>query len=203
MKVFIILLLILPSISLLREPGKWEFVREKDGIKMYSRHSDHSKFNDIKIVTELVGNLSQISAILLDVEKYPQWAYATKTCELIKKISSNELIYYSEIEVPWPASNRDLYAHCKVISDPGSRSVKVISVGIKDYQPEKKNLIRIPLSQGTWNISATSDKTMHLEYILELDPGGAVPAWMLNLFSLKGPMETFANLKQMMKLLNK
>jgi len=202
MKTLIILLFFVPCTSSFREPTNWSLAKEKDGIKIYSRHSDHSKFNDLKIETELVGNLSQISAILLDVEKYPQWAYATKTCELIKKISDNELIYYSEIQTPWPVSNRDFYAHCKVTLDSASHSLQLISVGVKDYLPEKKDLVRIPSSRGTWNISATSDKTLHLEYVLEVNPGGSVPAWVLNLFGTKGPMETFINLKQKMKLLN-
>jgi hypothetical protein len=202
MKTLTILLFFLPFALLSNEPASWALAKEKDGIKIYSRHSDHSKFNDLKIETDLTGSLSQISAILLDVEKYPEWAYATKTCSLVKKISDNELIYYSEIQTPWPVSNRDFYAHCKVILDSTSRSLKVISVGVKDYLPEKKDLVRIPSSKGTWNISAISDKTLHLEYVLEVNPGGSVPAWVLNLFGTKGPMETFINLKQKMKSLN-
>jgi len=184
-------------------PGIWMFVRQEDGIKMYNRQSAQSKFNDIKIETDLPGNLTQIAAILLDVGKYTEWAYATKSAVVVKKISNDEFIYYSEIDVPWPANNRDFYAHCKATFDPASRSLKVTSVSIKDYLPEKKNIVRIPLSKGLWNITAVSDKMIHVEYILEFDPGGIVPAWLLNLFSTKGPMETFANLKHKMQLLNK
>ncbi len=189
------------TLSLFGQNG-WVLKKEKDGIKISSRHSDHSKFNDLKIETDLRGTISQLSAILLDVEKYPEWAYATKTCVLVKKISKMEVIYYSEIGVPWPASNRDFYAHCTVTLDSASRSMKVISTGIKDYQPDKKNLVRIPMSKGRWNISTVSDKIIHLQYFLELNPGGSVPGWILNLFATRGPMETFLNLKQKMQVLN-
>ena len=203
MKSLLILFAILPYFSSFNEPRAWELVKDKDGIKVFSRHSEISKFNDIKIETDLVGSLSQLAAIIYDVEKYPEWAYATKTSVLIKKISNSELIYYSEIKTPWPVSNRDFYAHCKIIMDSTSHSLQVISVGMKDYQPENKDLVRIPFSKGTWNISETSTNAMHLEYVLQLNPGGSVPAWVLNMFSSKGPMETFTNLRQKMKLLNK
>jgi hypothetical protein len=181
----------------------WILKKEKDGINIYSRHSDISKFNDLRIEIDLPGNLSQLSSILLDVEKYPQWAYATKSSVLIKKISENEEIYYSEIEAPWPASNRDFYADMKVAIDDDSHSLTVTSVGMKDYQPEKKNLVRVPMSKAVWNISTKSDKTIHLQYILQVDPGGSIPGWILNIFGTKGPLETFENLKTKMELLNK
>jgi hypothetical protein len=196
------LLILLISISLSAQE-EWTVRKEKDGIKISSRPSQFSKFNDLKIETDLTGNISQLAAILLNVEKYPDWAYATKTCTLIKKISNEEIIYYSEIDVPWPATNRDFYADFKVMIDSSSRSLKVVSVGLKNYQPENKNLVRIPMSRGTWNITTISDKLIHMEYILQVNPGGSVPAWILNMFATKGPMETFENLKQKMIMLNK
>ena len=201
-KFLFILFISLPVIYSFSASGNWVFVKEQDGIKIFSRHSDHSKFDDIKVETNFPGNLSQLAAILVDFAKYPEWAYATKTCVLIKKINNNDFIYYSEIEVPWPSANRDLYAHCIVTSNPASHSFRLIAEAIKDYAPVKKDIVRVPLSKGSWNVSAISDKMIHVEYILELDPGGTVPAWLLNLFSTKGPMETFANLKKKMSLLN-
>jgi START domain-containing protein len=198
---FICLFLLTNAISIFAQDN-WVLKKEKDGIKVSSRPSAYSKFNALKIETDLTGNVSQLAAILLDVEKYTEWAYATKTCVLIKKISDNEIIYYSEIDVPWPATNRDFYADFKVVLDTVTRSVKVTSFGLKDYQPEKKDLVRIPMSKGVWNITTISDKTIHLEYILEVNPGGSVPAWILNMFATKGPLETFENLKQKMLLLN-
>jgi len=173
------------------------------GIRVYSRHSEISRFNDLKIEMDLPGTVSQLGDILIDVEKYPQWAYGTKTCVLVKKVNSREVIYYSEIEVPWPATNRDFYANFKLTYDSSGRSLNVVSVGLKNYQPNKKDLVRIPLSRGLWNISTISNKKIHLVYILQLDPGGSVPTWVLNLFATKGPLETFENLKRKMELLNR
>jgi hypothetical protein len=203
MKTLFIYLFILAVPASLFAQNPWVFKKEKDGIKIYSRHSDISRFNDLKIEVDLPGTPAQLGDILFDVEKYPQWAYGTKTCVLVKKINNREIIYYSEIDVPWPASNRDFYANFKLTYDSSGRSLNVISVGLKNYQPDKKDLVRIPLSRGLWNVSAISDKKIHLQYILQLDPGGSVPTWVLNLFATKGPLETFENLKKKMESLNK
>ncbi|MEJ0083023.1 MAG: hypothetical protein WDM78_19195 [Puia sp.] len=40
------------------------------------------------------------------------------------------------------------------------------------------------------------DKSIHLDYVLEMNPGGSLPVWILNLFSTKGPMESFEKHKE-------
>jgi hypothetical protein len=129
--------------------------------------------------------------------------YATKSSVAVKKISGTEVIYYAEVEAPWPASNRDYYADVKVTFNADSQSLNVVSAGMKNYQPEKDKLVRVPMSKAVWNISTGSNKTIHLQYILQVDPGGCIPAWILNMFATKAPMETFKKLKEKMELLNK
>jgi hypothetical protein len=192
MKTLLMLLSLVPYFLSSDMPDEWSLVKEQDGIKMYNRPSPYSKFNDIKVVADFTGTLKQIAGILADVEKYTEWAYGTKTSVIVKKISATE-----------PANDRDFYAHCKIMLDSATYSLKVVSVSIKDYLPPKKNVVRIPLSKGNWNITAVGDKKIHLEYTLELDPGGNVPPWLLNLFSTNGPMETFENLKKKLKSMNK
>ena len=80
--------------------------------------------------------------------------------------------------------------------------MNIISVSNKNYGPPVKDLVRIPYSKGAWYVTTVSNKIIHLNYVLEVDPGGSVPAWILNLFSTKGPLETFKNLKNKMALLN-
>jgi len=202
-KALTICLLFLPHAVSLSSSSDWVLKIQKNGINIYSRPSDVSKFNDLKIEMDLPGTVSQLSSILMDFEKYPEWAYGTKSAVLIKKINDNEAIYYSEVGAPWPASNRDFYAKVKVYLNADSGSLNVVSTGMKNYLPEKKNLVRIPMSHGTWNISTKPNKIMHLQYILQLDPGGSTPGWILNMFATKGPMETFGNLKKKLEILSR
>ncbi len=186
----------------LHAQNKWIVRKDKEGIKISTRQSDRSLFNDIKVEMDLPGSIYQLATILMDVDQYTQWSNSLKKSVLIKKESTNKLVYYSEINAPWPASNRDLYAVMNITTDSVSQSLKVISVGEKNYQPAIKNLVRIPYSKGVWEITTVTNKSIHLNYVLEVDPGGSVPAWIMNLFSTKAPMETFENLKNKMALLN-
>jgi START domain len=180
----------------------WEVQKEKDGIKISNRHSPTSAFKDVRVEVDLPGNIDQLSAILLDVNKYTEWAYATRKSVLIKQLTPGKLIYYSEIEVPWPATDRYFYADFELIKDPAGHTMRVVSSRISYDAPPPKDLVQVPFSRGSWNVTQLSKRTIHVDYILELDPGGSLPSWIVNLFSSKGPLETFENIKAKMKMLN-
>ena len=55
--------------------------------------------------------------------------------------------------------------------------------------------------------STTSDLINNLNtgfaaYYNKINPGGTLPAWIVNMFASKGPMETFSNLRKKMAGLN-
>jgi hypothetical protein len=199
MKALCVCLLYLPTFLPASNMKDWTLRREKDGIDIYSRPSDCSKFNDIRVDMDLTGTIEQLAAVLRDVDNYTDWVYATRTSKMIRKVSENEVIYYAEVGTPWPAANRDYYADMKITFNPANHSMNVLSVGIKDYQPEKKDLVRVPMSKGCWTVTSQSASKIHLQYILQIDPGGAIPAWILNSFVAKAPLETFSNLKRKME----
>ncbi len=180
----------------------WELKKDKDGIRVSSRHTDRSKFNDIKVEMDLPGNIFQLADILLDVDRYYEWSYSISKSELIKKIDKFKLVYHLEVAAPWPVANRDLYATFDVHIDSIGRTIKITAAGDSGYRPVNRDFIRIPHSKGVWDIRAISSNMIHIVYVLEIDPGGAVPAWIMNMFGTKAPFITFQNLKQKMMLLN-
>lgn len=181
----------------------WTILKVKDGIKISSRHSPTSPFDDIRAELDLAGNIDQLEAILVDVSKYREWSYATKISRLVKSLGPGKFIYYTEIEVPWPATNRFFYANFELKKNLSEKSIHITAVNIPNYEPVPKDLVQVPLTRGSWNITTITNKSIHVDYILEMNPGGSLPVWVLNLFSTKGPLESFENIKKKMTDLNK
>jgi hypothetical protein len=180
----------------------WTIEKEKDGIRISSRPAASSQFNDIRVELDLPGNIDQLKKILLDVDHYNEWSYATRKSILIKQISPGKLIYYSEFEVPWPATNRYFYANIDLREDTLGHSLNMIAVNLKNYAPVQKDLVEVTSTRGNWKITTTSKKSIHVDYMLELNPGGTLPSWIINMFATKGPFETFENIKKKMTDLN-
>jgi hypothetical protein len=175
---------------------KWTLKVNKEGIEIYTRHAAHSDVKAIKVNCVLPVTLSQLVAVIMDVNTGADWVYSTKSSVLLKKVSPAELYYYSEVQLPWPASNRDFVAHLIVHQDPQTKTVTVDGLMAADYIPVKKNIVRVTQSTGKWVISPAGNNTVRIEYTLEADPGGTIPAWLVNMFVTRGPLETFRKLKQ-------
>ena len=144
----------------------------------------------------LPATLSQLVTVILDVNTGAQWLYSTKSSSLLQQVSPSELYYYSEINVPWPVSNRDFIAHLIVTQDAHTKTVTVNGPTVPDFVPVKKDIVRVARSDGQWIITPIDKNHSKVEYTLQVDPGGSVPAWLINLFATRAPYESFRNLKR-------
>jgi len=178
----------------------WKLKSNKDDIAIYTRDVPNSRFKGIKVVCELNASLSQLVAVVMDVNTAVEWVYSTRSAVVLKQVSPSELYYYSEVSVPWPASNRDFIARLKVDQEPHTRVVTILGPVFPDYIPEKKDIVRVRHSEGKWVITPLAKGRIKVEYTLNMDPGGNIPAWLVNMFATKGPSESFRKLKvQLMK----
>lgn len=172
----------------------WKLSTEKDGIKVYSSAVPDSKVKALKVECEFNATLSQLVTALLDVKTCTEWVYHTKSCVLLKQVSPSELYYYSEISIPWPAENRDFVAHLIVKQNPETKVVNVDGPAVPGWVPLKKDIVRIDHSIGQWTLTPVANH-VRLVYTLQVDPGGAIPAWLVNMFAAEGPIQSFKGLK--------
>ena len=179
-----------------RAQDSWELKTDKDGIKVYKSADSRSKFDQLKLECTVDASLSSLVAVLLDVSNYPKWVYHTRTASLLKKVSDHELYFYEQIESPFGASDRDLVVVTKISQDKDSKVVHVTVKSVPDYIPQKKGYVRVPMSDEKWTITPISKNSSKIDYHLEIDPGGSVPAWLVNQFSQKGPYESFRQLRK-------
>ena len=184
--------LLLVSISLTAQ--SWELKNEEEGIKVYTRRVENSDIKAIKVECTIEATLSQLTAVLLDIPASDEWVYATKFCRVQKTISSSELIYHSEIDVPWPANNRDFIVRMKLKQDSITKKLTVDGENLPHYLNEQEDVVRIMHTESNWTVTPRN-KYLDIVFTLHVHPGGSIPAWLVNLFATRGPLETFRNLR--------
>ena len=178
----------------------WSLRKDKNGIKVFSRNVEGFKFNELKVESLFEGRVSQIVALVLDANSQKEWAYKTIKSEIIKRNSESDLIYYAEVEAPWPFSNRDFVLHLNVQQNPQSKTVTISVEIVNDFLPEKKDIVRVKYFSATWVITPVNSQQFKLDYRIQVDPGANIPAWLANLFSTNAPYESFMHLKERIKL---
>lgn len=190
-----VLFLLLISTLNARAQQNWKLNTETDGMKIYMGDVPGSKVKAIKVECDFNASLSQLITVLLDVKTCTEWVYHTKSCTLLKQVSPSELFYYSEVNIPWPATNRDFVAHLIVTQNPETKVVTVDGPVVPGMVPAKSGIVRIEHSIGKWTISPLSAKSIRVIYTLQVDPGGNIPAWLVNLFAAEGPVQSFKKLR--------
>lgn len=177
----------------------WKLHSEKDGVQVFTQPVSNSAFKAVKAVGVVETSLSRIAYVLMDVKTTKEWVYGTKVCTLLKQMTPADLIYYSEVDLPWPASNRDFIIRITLTQDPVTKVLTIVAENMPKYIAEKNGIVRIQRSSGLWHITPIDADHVRVEYILQVDPGGWIPAWLVNMVASTGPYQSFIGLRKQVK----
>ena len=179
---------------------EWKLNTNKDGIKVFTSLPENSPFKAVKTVGNVEATMSQLAMVLMDVSNTEDWVYGAKNPKLLKQFSPTDLIYYAEAALPWPMTNRDFIIRITMTQDPVTKVVTMSTENLPKYVPEKKGIVRIYRSTGIWKLTPVEKGVIRVEYTLQVDPGGSIPAWLVNLFATTGPYQSLKALRKEVKL---
>jgi hypothetical protein len=75
----------------------------------------------------------------------------------------------------------------------------IVAENMPTYISEKNGIIRIQRSSGLWHITPVDATHVRVEYTLQVDPGGWIPAWLVNMVASTGPYQSFIGLRKQVK----
>lgn len=172
----------------------WELADEIENIRVYTRKVESSAFKQIKIICKIQAPISEIVNALEDVNYHADWVYETEESRMIKKRSFNDFDYYAKLNMPFPVKDRDVVITYNRRQDPQTKVVDIVSKASPTIAPEHKNVVRIKQMLSTYKISKKDNGWVEVEYFVSADPEGSLPAWVVNIFTTKGPVETMKSL---------
>lgn len=169
--------------------------KNSNGIIVYVCKSDKEQFKTLKAEFTLNHTtLDELVAFMQDVTNYPKWQYNMVSAKILKRESDQVMVTRSELDAPWPVENRELIVQYVINQNTTKDSLHVTARTIPFDYP-KSDLVRIPFSNAEWFVTKAGD-TLKIKYSLSVDPGGSLPAWLVNMALAEGPFHTFSNLKK-------
>lgn len=165
---------------------------------MFLCETEDSPFKTINVNFVAKATLKQYAAGVLDIANYPKWQANILDPHVLKTISDKELIYYCEVDTPWPIAHRDLIFHLEMEQNPSSKVITVTLKQLPKYIPNKEDIVRIPKAQSLLTVTAIDENYVNVNYIIHLDIGGDVPAFLANLFAAQTPWDTFNNYRSLL-----
>jgi len=179
--------------------NEWKLKKETNNIKIYYRKSTDSRVNEVKINTTVESTLSGLISVLRDVPNYSNWIYKCELAQPLGKSSNAEGLYYTELDFPWPLQNRDMIAHSQISQDKDTKVITIKVQGKPAYIKTKKDKVRIEVLELTWVLTPLPGGKINIDYQLLSDPGGNLPAWLINMAIDQGPTQTIMGLQKQVK----
>lgn len=174
--------------------------KEAGNTKVYVCKTENDKFKSLK--AEVVfenATLEKLRQVLFDVSRYTKWQYKMTEAKMLQRVHSNEIIIRSVVDSPWPIENREMLVRFSCVMDLPNNQMFVTARGGIDYDyPKDEELVRVPYSEAHWSVTQKGT-SLYVSYTLQIDPGGSLPPWLVNMAMAEGPFETFKNLGEILK----
>jgi hypothetical protein len=186
------LLLITPHL----QAQSWNFVKEKDGIKIYTRTPENSSFKCYKGETVFHAGMQKLGLYIGNVRNFDWWDKNIRELRVLDSETDKEIQYYFIYHTPWPLNDRDFCVEVFITLDTLSGEKVIYARPLPGVIPERQGIVRIKNYWQKWTLRPIDKNSVY--GILEgfVDPGGTVPSWLYNMVIVETPLRIMEGIKQ-------
>jgi len=166
----------------------WIFQKERDGIKVYTRNEENNPVKSYKGEMDIHTTMEAISEVIGNIKSFDWWDVSMNEINVLGYEKEKFIRYYLIYDTPWPISDRDLCVESLITYDSltGKRTVR--ATPLTGVIPEKPDLVRIKNYWQQWTMQITENGMMHITLEGSVDPGGNIPAWLVNMVITDTPI---------------
>ncbi len=142
--------------------------------------------------------IEEVQDVIFDVEAYNEWIDDCNNSELLDSKGKYDLIYHILLKVPFPFDKRDMIQQIQLVEETDS-SLKIALTNRSDFIEVNRGVVRMPAADGYWLLQSLENGDVSVVFEYFSDPGGGIPAWMVNMFIVQSPYRTLSNLRAMVE----
>lgn len=195
------MLIIAVAIPASTQASEWEPILDEQGIRVWQRELPDSSFVEFRARGEIASAIIHVAAVLRNSGRGQEWMENCVDSHVVEWKSAIDAVIYNRTQSPtFIFSDRDLVADARTTVIP---ETKTIIINFKSTShpraPEVSGVVRYPNVRGHWSLTRTGLDKTEVEYQLVADPGGAIPAWIVNWAVKSIPFSTIVKLREQVK----
>ncbi len=176
--------------------GSWEFRVEHKDIRIYSSKVSGSEVLGFKGEFELQVSLKKLIGLFHDMENYHRWVHHLVEMDVLERKDITECLVRQVINTPWPLQNREMIMRTGLKSG-GENAIAVTMTAEPDHLPLNPNYHRVRESSGLWVFTPTGHGSVHVTFVMHIDPGSDVPSSVSNAGMFEVPFYSLNKLRQL------
>ncbi len=180
---------------------EWEELFQEEGITVWQREIPDSSLVEFRGRGVIEGDIRKILAVLRNDTRKTEWMQNCVDARTVMLRSASSGIVYNRTGSPaFFISDRDIVLDGKTRLWPEKKKVLIEFTKTEHKNaPEIDGVVRMPHLQGYWKLIETSPGKIDATYQVQADPGGMIPAWIVNWVNKKLPYNTIKNLREQIK----
>lgn len=192
-----LLLVALPPLAVAIS-DEWDFEMESDGVRVFTRDSSIPGLKTVRAETVIpVEDPYVIVALLADVEAAVELMDTLSFVEELESAEAGGNWVHMVVDMPWPVRDRDVAAVATTLHDEKNRRFILNLTGRPDLIPVDRRYLRVPSFDSTYTLDYGAGDGVRVIFECTVDPGGSVPAWVMNYGMTRMPVKTLRNMRRM------
>ena len=193
--VFCFVVLLSSPIIQAESEAAWKEVAIDRDVTVWSRDQTGRVLPELRARGQIYGELFHAMAVILDNERSCEWVPNCTESQEIKRLDARTTWVYSVTNSPWPVSDRDTVVKVVAEEIELDQQYRVVMQAQPDLLPLVEGRVRIPYSKIYFLLKRAGANTIQIEYGLDVDPGGALPKWMVRRTARNTLIETIIALE--------
>ncbi len=166
----------------------WKFIKERDGIKIYTRNDENNPVKSYRGEVDLKTTMDKLRLVIGNIKSFDWWDESISQIKVLDYKEEHYIKYYLVYHVQWPFEDRDLCVQSVITNDSVTGVRKVMATPLLDVVPEEHGKVRIKNYWQSWTMTPEADGMIHLTLEGSVDPGGNIPAWLVNMVISDTPL---------------
>ena len=196
MRHFILIFLFALMLSCSMSAQTWDFIKEKDGIELYTGEEAGKSLKSYRGVTDIHAPAEGVFALIEDVNNTDWWDKNLTQIKVLLYEKYKRAQYYLVYDLPWPVTDRDLCVDVIVTIDPVTGERRITAAPLTGVIPERNDMVRIKEYRQTWSVKPAGKEMTHVVLEGFIDPAGSIPDWISNMLIIDSPIKAISGVRE-------
>jgi hypothetical protein len=194
-------LLVLSMFSSAAVADTWKQVTKKEGITVWQKTLPNNPFVAFRGELLMNASIKKVLAVLNDQDHKTAWMHQCTANYVVEHVKMGHLIIYNRTGSTFPfVADRDVVAETKLVVDQDNATINISAKNISHpKQALVDGVVRMQHMDLHWTLKFINKRQTMVTYQVLTDPGGWLPAWVVNLVAKGIPYWTLKGLAEQTK----
>lgn len=175
----------------------WELKTRANNIDTFVGTVADSEYKAARHMTHINAPVNVIIKALVGGEGCKPWLSMCISSTILDQINENEYLGYAVIDMPWPLSNRDVVFRSTMTIQDATGVVEINQVAEPKSYPASQ-WVRM-ISTNHYLLEPITEQSVRFTWTVHSNPGGKVPASLVNSKIHKNTRKDLMSLLQLLK----